>query len=124
MQLKGKKTSKRLADLKEKRSTLIQQLTIWRPIQITYAPHVPTLLPLVQGDAGGEANVNHYSNPESTPLYFPSSLPLNIRKHPELKKVHEPLNIHEHPELKEVDEAECCLHEPQANNALADIHRL
>ena len=82
---------------------------IWRPIQITYAPHIATLLPLVQGDAGDEANVNHYLNPESTPLYFPSSLPLNIHKHPELKEVHK---------------AECHLHKPQANDALADIHHL
>ena len=82
---------------------------IWRPIQIAYAPHVATLLPLVQGDAGDEANVDHYSNPESTPLYFPSSLPLNIHKHPELKEVHE---------------AEHCLCEPQADDALADVRRL
>ena len=82
---------------------------IWRPIQIAYAPHVATLLPLVQGDAGDEANINHYLNPKSTPLYFPSSLPLNI---------------HERPELKEVREAERHLREPQADDALADVCHL
>ena len=82
---------------------------IWRPIQIAYAPHVATLLPLVQGDASDEANINHYLNPESTPLYFPSSLPLDIR---------------ERPELKEVREAERRLREPQADDALADVRHL
>ena len=70
---KGKKTSKQLADLEEKRSSLIRQILIWRPIQLAYIPHVASLLPLLQDDTtncGG-----YYSNPESTPLYLPSSLP-------------------------------------------------
>ena len=82
---------------------------IWRPIQIAYAPHVATLLPLVQGDASDEAHIDHYLNPKSTPLYFSSSLPVNIR---------------EHPELKEVCEVEHRLCEPQAEDTLADVRRL
>ena len=101
---KGKKTSKQLADLEEKRSALIQQFIIWRPIQLTCIPHVASLLPLDVADGDG-----YYSNPESLSLYLPSSLPPKIRQCPELKEVHE---------------AEQCLCEAQANNALAEVHRL
>ena len=104
---KGKKTSKQLADLEEKRSSLIRQILIWRPIQLAYIPHVASLLPLLQDDTtncGG-----YYSNPESTPLYLPSSLPPEIRQRPE---------------LKDILEAEHRLREAQADDALADVRRL
>ncbi|KDR65963.1 hypothetical protein GALMADRAFT_232763 [Galerina marginata CBS 339.88] len=104
---KGKKTSKQLADLEEKRSALIRQILIWRPIQLAYTPHVAALLPLVQGDVGDGGG--HYSNPESAPLYFPSSIPLNICQRPELQAV---------------CEAEHRLREAQADDALADVRRL
>ena len=52
-------------------------------------------------DTGG-----HYSNPESTPLFFPSSLPLELRQRPELNDIHE---------------AERRLREAQADDALADV---
>jgi hypothetical protein len=103
---KGKKTSKQLADLEEKRSSLIRQIVIWRPIQLAYTPHVASLLPLVAGDAG---DGGHYSNPESMPLYFPSFLPPEIRQRPE---------------LKDICEAEHRLREAQANDALAEVRRL
>ena len=100
---KGKKTSKQLADLEEKRSALIRQIVIWRPILLAYIPHVASLLPLdVDSDS-------YYSNPESTPLYFPSSLPPKIR---------------DCLELKEIREVEQRLREAQANDALADVRRL
>ena len=51
----------------------------------------------------------HYSNPESMPLYLPSSLPPHISQLPELKDIHE---------------AECCLCEAQADDALANVCRL
>ena len=51
----------------------------------------------------------HYSNPESMPLYFPSSLPREIR---------------ERPELKDVVDVERRLREAQADDALADVRRL
>ena len=100
---KGKKTSKQLADLEEKRSALIRQIVIWRPIQLAYIPHLASLLPS-DGD-----NDSYYSNPESTPLYFPSSLPSKIRQSPELK------------EIRDVEQR---LREAQANDALADVRRL
>ena len=101
---KGKKTSKQLADLEEKRSALIRQIVIWRPIQLAYTPCVASLLPLDAVDSD-----SYYCNPESIPLYFPSSLPPEIRQCPELK------------EIREVEQR---LREAQANDALADIRRL
>lgn len=65
------------------------------------------LLPLVQGD--GADGGSHYANPESTPLYFPSLLPHEIR---------------DRPELKDIVDVECHLHKAQADDALADVHRL
>jgi hypothetical protein len=103
---KGKKSSKQLADLEEKRSSLIRQIMTWRPIQLAYTPHVASLLPLVHDDTTG---LGHYTNPESMPLYFPSSLPPDIRQRPE---------------LKHICEAEQRLREAQADDALADVRRL
>jgi hypothetical protein len=104
---KGKKTSKQLADLEEKRSSLIRQIRIWRPVQLAYTPHVASLLPLVLGDtADGDGQ---YSNPESMPLYLPSSMPSDI---------------FQRPELKDIREAERRLREAQADDALADVRRL
>ena len=102
---KGKKTSKQLADLEEKRSSLIRQIRIWRPVQLAYTPHVASLLPLVD-TADGDGL---YSNPESMPLYLPSSLPSDISHRPE---------------LKDIREAERRLREAQADDALADVRRL
>jgi hypothetical protein len=105
---KGKKTSKQLADLEEKRSSLIRQIRIWRPVQLAYTPHVASLLPLILGDTG-DGDGQYYSNPESMPLYLPSSLPPDISQRPE---------------LKDIREAEHCLREAQADDALADVRRL
>ena len=101
---KGKKTSKQLAELEEKRSSLIRQFLIWKPVLLAYVPHVASLLPLDAADGSG-----YYANPESMPLYFPSALPPEIRQCPE---------------LKEVRKAEQRLREAQANDALADVRRL
>lgn len=74
---------------------------------MAYTPHVASLLPLVLGDtADGESQ---YSNPESMPLYLPSSLPPDISQRPE---------------LKDIREAEHRLREAQADDALADVRRL
>ena len=62
------------------------------------------LLPLVHSvnEPGSQ-----YMHPESAPIFFPSSL------HSE---------IHRRAEMKEMCDAERHLWEPQANDALADIH--
>jgi hypothetical protein len=104
---KGKKTSKQLADLEEKRSSLIRQIRTWRPIQLAYIPHVASLLPMVLGDM--DDGEGQYSNPESIPLHLPSSLPPNISQLPE---------------LKDIRDAERRLREAQADDALADVRRL
>jgi hypothetical protein len=65
------------------------------------------LIPLVQG--GDSADDGHYSNPESTPLYLPSSLPSRISQLPELKVIRE---------------AEHRLREAQADDALANVRHL
>lgn len=85
---------------------MIRQIHLWRPVQLAYTPHVATLLPLVHENEGV---TNQYTNPESAPLFFPSSLPASIRTLPELKETHE---------------AERRLREPQADDALADVRRL
>lgn len=74
-------------------------------MQLAYTPHVATLLPLVQtvDEVSGQ-----YISPESTPLFFPSSLPSEMRGRPE---------------LKEICDAERTLREPQADDALADVRR-
>ena len=79
---------------------------IWRPVQLAYTPHVAMLLPLVnENDKPGPL----HTKPESTPLFFPSSLPPHIR---------------DRPELEEMCEIERHLREPQEHDALADIRRL
>lgn len=103
---KGKKTSKQLADLEEKRSSLIRHIQLWRPVQLAYTPHVATLLPFVHEV---DEFTNQYANPESVPLFFPSSLPSSIRALPE---------------IEEIRNAERRLREPQADDALAEIRRL
>ncbi|KDR76587.1 hypothetical protein GALMADRAFT_67342 [Galerina marginata CBS 339.88] len=103
---KGKKTSKQLADLEKKKSALIRRIQIWRPVQLAYTPQVAPLLPLLQGI---DDMANQYANPESATLFFPSSLPPDIRQLPE---------------LKEIRDAERSLREPQAHDALADVRRL
>ena len=102
---KGKKTSKQLADIEEKRSALISQIHLWHPVQLAYTPHVATLLPLVHNNG----TASHLSNPESAPLFLPSSLPASVCKLPEIKEVHD---------------IERRLRGPQADDALADIRRL
>lgn len=51
---------------------------------------------------------SQYTHPESAPLWFPSSLPSEIRRRAE---------------MKEMCDAERRLREPQADDALADVHR-
>lgn len=106
-QTKGKKTSKQLADLEKKWSALIWQIIIWRPIQLAYTPHVAALLPLVQGDMADTSGL--YLNPESMPLFFPSLLPLWLCQRPELNNI---------------CDAECCLCEAKADDALDDVCHL
>ncbi|KAF8157396.1 hypothetical protein BJ912DRAFT_1026998 [Pholiota molesta] len=92
-------TSK-LAELEEKKTSLIRQIQSWQLVQMAYIPCTASII-----QTNGE---NRYANPESMALRFPSSLP------PEARAL---------PELKEICEMERRLREPQADDALADIRR-
>jgi hypothetical protein len=97
--MKGAKTSKQLADLQERRTNLLRQIQNWREVQLTYMPHVASIISQTPPD---------YILPETIPLYLPSSLPTHIR------------NL---PEIKELCQLECRLRQPQADDALADVRR-
>jgi hypothetical protein len=45
-QTKGKKTSKQLADIQEKRNALHRLIQNWREVQLVYTPHVASLISL------------------------------------------------------------------------------
>ena len=102
--MKGLKSSKQLADLQEKCMSLLRRIQIWREVQLTYMPHVTSIICQTESGLYLEGDVL----PEAIPLYLPSSLPPHI------------CNL---PELKEVCQLECCLHEPQADDALIDVRR-
>ena len=109
---KGSKSSKQLADLQEKRTTLHCQIQNWREVQLIYTPQVSYLL--AQTKQPPETNANTPLSPpeiifpENIPLYMPSSLPLHIRSLPA---------------LQDICLLEQRLREPQADNALADVCR-
>lgn len=102
--MKGVKTSKQLADLQERRTSLLRQIQNWREVQLTYMPHVASIISQTQSTHDLDEDIL----PETLPLYLPSSLPPHIR------------NL---PEMKEVCQLECRLREPQANDALVDVRR-
>jgi hypothetical protein len=103
-QMKGVKTSKQLADLQEKRTSLLRRIQIWREVQLTYMPHVASIISQTQSGPDLDGGVH----PEAVPLYLPSSLPAHI------------CNL---PEMKALCQVECRLREPQADDALADVRR-
>lgn len=102
--MKGVKTSKQLADVQEKRTSLLQRIQIWREVQLMYMPHVASIISQTQSTP----NLDDPIHPEVVPLYLPSSLPAHIR------------NL---PEMKVLCQLECHLHEPQADDALRDVRR-
>jgi len=73
--MKGKQTSKQLADLQTKRNLLRGRIQRWREVQLVYTPCVAALLvasisagPVDDADIAAE-------HAESLPLHLPSSLP-------------------------------------------------
>ncbi|KAF8171335.1 hypothetical protein BJ912DRAFT_1025200 [Pholiota molesta] len=71
-------TSK-LAELEEKKTSLIRQIQSWQLVQMAYIPCTASII-----QTNGE---NRYANPESMALRFPSSLPPEARALPELKEI-------------------------------------
>jgi hypothetical protein len=106
------KSSKQLAELQEKRTTLHRQIQNWREVQLIYTPQVAYLLsrtdqPL-ETDANTPPSPPDIIFPENLPLYMPSSLPRHIRTLPA---------------LHEICQLELRLRKPQADDALADVRR-
>ena len=106
---KGLKTSKKLADLQEKRTALLHWIQNWHEVQLVYIPQVASLLSQMECplETGTNAAPSSKNSPETIPLFMPSSLPDYIRTLPMLQDI---CHLERH------------LCEPQANDALADIH--
>jgi hypothetical protein len=107
---KGSKTAKELADLQDKRTTLLRQIRNWRVVQLVYMPQVSSLLPSTtfpDDDITPESDTLP-THAEDLPLFLPSSLPPNLR------------NL---PELQSICGLERRLREPLASDALANIRR-
>jgi hypothetical protein len=104
--MKGTQTSKQLADLEEKRTSLRNRILRWRQAQLAYMPCVASLVVqsiMALPDAAESLPVEPA---ELMPLYLPSSLPQHLRQLPKLTTV-----------LKK----ECQLRIAQADDALAEI---
>jgi hypothetical protein len=105
-----KKTSKKLADLQEKRTALLRRIQNWQEVQLVYIPQVASLLSQMEcpPETGTNTAPPSESFPETIPLFMPSSLPHPIRTLPM---------------LQDICQLERRLREPQADDALADIRR-
>lgn len=101
----GMQTSKQLADLEVKRTSLCNRIQHWREAQLVYMPCVTNLLMQTPTTTANSPSVEHV---ESISLHLPSSLPQHLRQSPELSAI---------------VEKECRLRVGQADDALADIRR-
>jgi hypothetical protein len=102
--MKGGKTSKQLADIEEKRASLLNRIQRWRQVQLIYMPGVGALLAQAL-TAASDSQLRELA--ESIPLHLPSSLPRGLRT----------------PDISAITEKECRLRVAQADDALADIRR-
>ena len=112
-QINGPQTSKQLADLEEKRTSLRNRIQQWRQVQLEYTPCVapflvqpPSLTGLTEYPDDNESL--SVEPAEFIPLHLPSSLPQHLRQLPELASVLE---------------NERRLRVAQADDALAEIRR-
>ncbi|KAM6491450.1 hypothetical protein JOM56_013019 [Amanita muscaria] len=99
-QLKGLRTSKQLAELEEKRTSLCHRIQSWREVQLAYTPCIGALLVGATLDSNVSAS--------ELPLLLPSSLPDDLCMLPGMSSI--------------LDK-ECRLRIAQADDALADIRR-
>ena len=105
--MKGTQTNKQVADLEDKRTSLRNQISRWREIQLLYMPCVGTLL--TQCNAATTATESPtIALAKSIPLHLPSSLPEQLRQLPDISTV--------------LDK-ELRLRIAQADDSLADIRR-
>jgi hypothetical protein len=106
-QTKGARTSKQLADLEGKRTSLYNRIQRWREAQLVYTPCVGTLLIRSLAAATATATAESLLEPaESILLHLPSSLAQCHRQSPDMSTV---------------IEKECRLRVAQADEALAEI---
>jgi len=109
-EIKGLRSSKKLAELQEKRTALFRLIQNWREVQLVYTPHIALLTlqppPATNENGGDTTSVSHETFAENIPLFLPSSLPAHLR---------------DLPELQEACKMERRLREPQADDALAGV---
>jgi hypothetical protein len=104
--MKGMQTSKQLADLEEKCTSLRNRILWWHQAQLAYIPCVASLVVQSLTALPDAAESLPVEPAESMPLYLPLSLPQHLRQLPELTAVLE---------------KECQLRIAQADDALAEI---
>ncbi|KAF8221054.1 hypothetical protein L208DRAFT_1330325 [Tricholoma matsutake] len=103
----GPKVSKQLADLEEKRCTLMMHINLWREVQLAYLPSTGSLVMVVYTNLLSEVQSSKESlTAEAIPLFLPSSLLPN--QQPSLA-------------FAKCLLCEVCLRIAQAEDALADI---
>lgn len=107
-QINGPQTSKQLADLEEKRTTLRNRIQQWRQTQLLYTPCVAPLVAQSLAPCPDDDASPPIEPAESIPLLLPSSLSQRLRQLPELSSVLE---------------KEQRLRIAQADDALAEIRR-
>ena len=105
LHIKGPQTSKQLADLKDKHTSLRNQIQVWREAQLVYTPCVTSLVQSLLASPDLDMLLPTVLA-ESIPLHLPSSLPQCLRQLPKLATVLE---------------KEHRLRIAQAHDALADI---
>ena len=111
-QTKGPKTSKQLADLQDKRNALLRLIQNWRDTQLVYTPQVALLISRAQHSDTSASTTSSSLLPETLPENIPLLLLSSL-----------PAHISVLPELKEICQLEQRLHEPQADDALAEVRR-
>lgn len=99
-------TTKSQADIQEKRASLMRQIHNWRKTQLIYTPHAAILI--AANLTLDENGVPRTENAENVPLYLPSSLPADVVRTEEMKRI---CNM----ELR--------LRKASANDALFEIRR-
>jgi len=77
--MKKYETQKQLADLEEKRHTLLYRITQWREVQLAYIPAAGPLVAMTASEVLSHSDGENSVLAENLPLFLPSSLPLDIR---------------------------------------------
>lgn len=79
------KSTKRQADIQEKRTMLLTQIHNWRQAQMVYIPHAAILV--ASTTATDENETTTVQTAENVPLFLPSALPEHVRLTLDMKKI-------------------------------------